>query len=412
MPYAAQIRKENNPVHTREVQQVPLLDLQKQYEQVGASIEAGVIEVLRSGNYILGKYGSQLEHLVAQICGVKHAIGVANGTDALILALAALDIGLGDEVITPPFTFAATAEAIVLRGATPVFVDVDETTFNIDPSKIEAAITPRTKAIMPVHLYGQAAEMDSIKDLAKKYNLRLIEDNAQAIGALYKGKPTGSWGDIGCISFYPTKNLGACGDAGMVTTNDDALADKLRMLRAHGSRQRYLHELVGTNSRLDEIQAVALVTKASYLAGWNAARQQISAWYKEALSGIPGLSLPACAPDRTHVWHQYTICFPFAEEGKAGGLTRTRFIQELASGGVGSMCYYPIPIHLQPAFASLGYTNNSFPVAEKLSKQVVSLPMYPELSQQHVAYVAQTIKSILTPQATLTSTPAVASIPG
>lgn len=395
-------------MQTREVQQVPLLDLKKQYEQVGASIEAGILEVLRSGNYILGKYGSQLEQLIAQICGVKHAIGVANGTDALVLALAALDIGPGDEVITPPFTFAATAEAIVLRGATPVFVDVDASTFNIDCTKIEAAITPRTKAIMPVHLYGQPAEMDAIQALAQQYKLRLIEDNAQAIGALYKNKPTGSWGDIGCISFYPTKNLGACGDAGMITTNDDLLADKLRMLRAHGSRQRYLHELVGVNSRLDEMQAVALVVKAPYLATWNTARQQVSAWYREALSAIPGLSLPACAPSRTHVWHQFTIRFPFAVEA-GNGLTRENFIKELAAKGIGSMCYYPIPIHLQPAFAGLGYKKNEFPIAEELSKQVVSLPMYPELSHQQVNYVALVISDILASRITAPVMPAVAS---
>lgn len=244
---------------------IPIFSAKEQYPQIAADLEAAVLEVLRSGNYIMGQKNKTLEQQIAKLCGAKHGVGVANGTDALILALWALDIGPGDEVITTPFTFAATIEAIAMRGAKPVFVDVDEKTFNIDPKAIQRVITPKAKAIIPVHLYGQSSDMDPIMDLADRYALKIVEDNAQAIGATYKGKPTGSFGDAACISFYPTKNLGACGDAGMIVTSNDQLAERLRCLRAHGSKQRYFHEELGVNSRLDEIQAAILLTKLRHL---------------------------------------------------------------------------------------------------------------------------------------------------
>lgn len=286
---------------------IPILDLKEQYKQVGNSIESKVIEILRSGHYILGKYGAELEEEVAAFCGVRFGVAVANGTDALILALWSLDIGPGDEVITPPFTFAATAEAIALRGAKPVFVDVDPITFNIRPDLIEAAITERTKAILPVHLYGQPANMEAICAIAEKHGLRIVEDNAQGIGASRKGHPTGSWGDLACISFYPTKNLGAAGDAGMIVTDNEDLARRLKVLRAHGSAVRYFHDELGVNSRLDEIQAAVLLTKLPFLRQWNSQRNTVARWYEECLRNTPGIILPVINADNVHAWHQYTV---------------------------------------------------------------------------------------------------------
>lgn len=269
-------------------QNVPILNLQAQYESIQAELESTILEVLRSGNYVLGKYVTKLEEEVATVCDAKFGIGVANGTDALHLALWGLDIGEGDEVITSPFTFAATVEAILMMQATPVFVDINPDTFNIDPTKIEAAITPRTKAIIPVHLYGQPADMEQIMKIAEEaHSLKVIEDNAQAIGANYRGRMTGSFGDCACISFYPTKNLGACGDAGMIVTNNEELANRLKALRAHGMTRRYYHDELGVNSRLDELQAAALVAKLPYLSKWNKRRNEIADRYNELLVIVP-----------------------------------------------------------------------------------------------------------------------------
>lgn len=382
---------------------IPLLNLKEQYRLIGNEIEQAVLDVLRSGSYILGQNGAKLEQEIAAICGCKYGIGVANGTDALVLALWALNIGPGDEVITSPFTFAATVEAITLRGATPVFVDADEQTFNIDPNLIEAAITPRTRAIMPVHLYGLPADMDRIMDVAKRYDLKVIEDNAQAIGALYKGKPTGSFGDVACTSFYPTKNLGAAGDAGMLVTNNPETAERLKCLRAHGSKQRYFHEELGVNSRLDEIQAAVLLTKLPYLKKWNDGRQIVADMYDQAFKGVqgiiaPSISLPGVAASvarqqLTHVWHQYTV--RVLSDQKSNTNARDEMVKQLAERGIGSMCYYPVPLHVQQAFAYLGYKHGDFPVAETLAKEVVSLPMYPELTNDQVKTVVATIRDVI-----------------
>jgi dTDP-4-amino-4,6-dideoxygalactose transaminase len=334
---------------------------------------------------------------LAKISGCRFGVGCASGTDALNLALWALDIGPGDEVITTPFTFAATVVAITLRGAKPVFVDVDEETFNIDPRLIEKAITKNTRAIMPVHLYGLPADMDPIMLLAKEYGLRVIEDNAQAIAATYKGRPTGSFGDVACISFYPTKNLGACGDAGMIVTDGEELSERMKRLRVYGSRRRYHHEELGVNSRLDEIQAAVLLAKLPHLEEWNKRRNLIASLYTAALAECPGVVTPTVsyatareeARDITHVWHQYTI----RVTGKPG---REAVVQQLAEHGIGSMCYYPIPLHLQQAFRDLGHAEGDFPITERHAEQVLSLPMYPELTEDQILAVASSLKQIMT----------------
>lgn len=377
---------------------IPIFSAKEQYPQIAADLEAAVLEVLRSGNYIMGQKNKTLEQQIAKVCGVKHGIGVANGTDALILALWALDIGPGDEVITTPFTFAATIEAILMHGAKPVFVDVDEKTFNIDPKAIEKVITPKAKAIIPVHLYGQASDMDPIKEIADRYALKIVEDNAQAIGATYKGKPTGCLGDVACISFYPTKNLGACGDAGMIVTDSDELAERLRCLRAHGSKQRYFHEELGVNSRLDEIQAAVLLTKLRHLDDWTEKRRAIAGKYFEVLKNVPNIILPnpAVKPDYRHVWHQYTIRVLETNFGTTGATMRQQVIDGLAQRGIGSMCYYPVPLHLQQAFQGYGYKQGDFPITERLASEVLSLPMFPELKDQEIQAVGQAITEIMT----------------
>jgi dTDP-4-amino-4,6-dideoxygalactose transaminase len=375
-------------------QKVPLLDLQQQYAQVGQELEAAVLEVLRSGHYILGKFGQKLEEQIGELSGCQYGIGVANGTDALVLALWALDIGPGDEVITTPFTFAATVEAITLRGAKPVFVDVFENSYNIDVRKIESAITKNTKAILPIHLYGQPADMDPI-----------VEDNAQALGATYKGRPTGSFGDLACTSFYPTKNLGAAGDAGMVTTNSEKLYKRVKSLRAHGMTRRYYHDELGVNSRLDEMQAAVLVTKLPYLKEWTAKRQAVAEHYKKALNGIPGIAIPqlsigndfVSSEEIQHVWHQYTVRVQAAPAtGQYGAQARDSVVDELAKRGVGAMCYYPVALHEQEAFRNLGYKRGDFQLSETLSDQVLSLPMYPELKAEQIEYVASSLREIMT----------------
>lgn len=381
---------------------VPILNLKAQYETIQTEMEETILGVLRSGNYILGKYVSSLEEKVAEICGAKYGIGVANGTDALLLALWAINVGPGDEVITTPFTFAATVEAIALRGAKPVFVDIDEKSFNIDPTLIEAAITPRTKAIMPVHLYGLPSNMEPICAIAKKHGLYVIEDNAQGIGAKYRGQATGSMGDLACTSFYPTKNLGAAGDAGMIVTSNEKLAERLKAIRAHGMRKRYYHDELGVNSRLDELQAATLMVKVPHLAKWNKRRAEIAALYSNGLRSAqsvvtPTVSLAGVAQEQAekeveHVYHQYTI--RVVSDERANGLENPRrdeLIKGLSDAGIGSMCYYPVPLHVQEAFSQYGYKMGDFPISERLSREVLSLPMYPELTDEQVAYVATTI---------------------
>lgn len=402
---------------------VPILNLRAQYEQIGQRLEQSVLEVLRSGSYILSENVSTIEKEVAKLCGAAHGVGVANGTDALILSLWCMDIGPGDEVITSPFTFAATVEAIALRGGKPVFVDIDPATFNIDPAKIRQAITPNTKAIMPVHLYGLPADMQPIMAIAKQFGLRVIEDNAQSIGALYKGKPTGSFGDVASISFYPTKNLGAAGDAGMIVTNDEQLANRIRSLRAHGMTRRYYHDELGVNSRLDELQAAVLCAKLPYLEQWCQRRNAIAARYSTNLRNCPGITLPVVtfagqtigngtqqAPDTNeikHVWHQYTIRvqsakFSQSQSGSSQSQSqestnenRQRLIKELNERGIGSMCYYPVPLHLQSAFSDLGHKPGDFPLAERAANEVLSLPMYPELTDQQIDLVCFAVRDAM-----------------
>lgn len=371
-------------------QSVPLLNLKAQYAQVGDQIEEMVLGVLRSGNYVLGQLGRSFEEQLAAVCGAKYGIGVANGTDALVLALWAADVGPGDEVITPSFTFAATAEAIALRGAKPVFVEVDPITFNIDVNAIESKITPRTKAIIPVHLYGQPADMDPILSIAERHGLIIIEDNAQAIGATYKGTPTGGFGHMACTSFYPTKNLGAAGDAGMVVTSDAKLEERLRALRAHGMRVRYYHDELGVNSRMDEIQAAVLLSKLPHLSNWNKQRNEVATAYTAGLKNVAGIITPKTDANNTHVWHQYTIRIT-----PEIAITRDEVVKELAERGIGSMCYYPVPLHMQKAFENFGYKKGDLALSEKLADQVVSLPMYPELSDEQISIVTTAMSEII-----------------
>ncbi len=387
-------------------QSIPILNLQAQYETIQEELESTVLQVLRSGNYILGKYVSTLEKQVAELSGVAHGIGVANGTDALMLALWGLDIGPGDEVITTPFTFAATVEAIVMRGATPVFVDIDAHSYNIDPALIEAAITSKTKAIMPVHLYGLPSHMEPICAIAKKHGLKVIEDNAQGIGATYKGQPTGSFGDVACTSFYPTKNLGAAGDAGMIVSKDDIAAERIRAIRAHGMRRRYYHDELGVNSRLDELQAATLVVKLPYLKQWNDRRAHLASIYDNSLRNCPGLITPSVSlaggvrdgarKDVQHVYHQYTVRVLASDQAQTlENPNRDKLVARLTERGIGSMCYYPVPLHVQKAFENLGYKMGDFPISEQLSREVLSLPMYPELTDEQVNTVGEVITEIM-----------------
>jgi len=387
-------------------QSIPILNLKAQYATIQEELESTILEVLRSGNYILGKYVGTLEKQVAELCGVNDGIGVANGTDALMLALWGLDIGPGDEVITTPFTFAATVEAIVMRGATPVFVDIDPTSYNINPALIEKAITSKTKAIMPVHLYGLPSHMEPICAIAERYGLKVIEDNAQGIGATYKGKPTGSFGDVACTSFYPTKNLGAAGDAGMIVSKDPVVAERIRAIRAHGMRRRYYHDELGVNSRLDELQAATLVVKLPYLKQWNERRAHLASIYDASLANCPGLVRPSVslaggvangAKDSVnHVYHQYTVRVLASDKAQTlDNPNRDKLIARLTEAGIGSMCYYPVPLHVQKAFENLGYKMGDFPISEQLSREVLSLPMYPELTDEQVETVGKTITAIM-----------------
>lgn len=364
---------------------IPILDLKRQYDTIGSEVEENVIKVLRSGSYILGENVKSLESEMATYCGVKNVVSCANGTDALQLALRALDIGAGDEVITVAFTFVATSEAIGVVGAKPVFIDIDPNTFNMDVNEIEKKITPKTKAILPVHLYGQPADMDKILEIAKKYDLYVIEDCAQAIGAEYKGKKVGSFGDIGCFSFFPTKNLGAFGDAGMITTNSDYLAKRLVALRNHGGAVRYYHDEIGLNSRLDEIQAAILRVKAKHIENWNTKRRENAYRYNELLKDLEGVVTPQELTDTSCVYHQYTIQVP----------NRDAVHQYLQEHGIGAMIYYPVPLHLQKLHANMGGKIGDLPVTEDKTTLVMSLPMFPELTFEEQKQVVKTIKEAL-----------------
>jgi len=361
---------------------IPVLDLQAQYQAIGQEIDAAIQDVLDSGHFILGPNVKALEQEVAQFCGCAYGMGLASGTDALRLTLDALEIGPGDEVITTPFTFIATANTISRAGATPVFVDIDPQTFNLNPIQVERAITERTRAILPVHLFGQVADMDLLMELAVRYNLPVIEDSAQAIGATFQGKPACSFGIAGCLSFYPTKNLGAYGDGGMVVTSDPELADQIDILRRHGGRVKYYHQRLGYNSRLDEIQAAILRVKLRHLPAWNEARRQVADLYDNLLAGIP-VTPPYAAPERQHVYHQYTIRAP-----KRDGLRAF-----LKDQGIGTMIYYPLALHRQEVYAGLGLGEGSLPEAERAAQEVLSLPIYPELGEAQVERVVAAIRA-------------------
>ncbi len=348
---------------------IPLVDFEAQYKSIDKEIDAAIKEVLLSGQYILGPVVKEFEEQIAAYCGVKYAIGVASGSDALILALRSLDIGPGDEVITTPFTFVATAHAIVHCGAKPVFVDIEPDTFNINPDLIEPAITKKTKAIIPVHLYGHPANMDPIMGIAKAYNLYVVEDAAQAFGARYNGKKVGSIGHIGCFSFFPTKNLGCYGDGGMVVTDNTNIAEKVDILRRQGCREKYRAEMIGYNSRLDAIQAAILKVKLKYVDHWNEERRDVAHRYNELLSGS-SVQIPFEARYAYHVYHQYTIRTQ----------KRNRLKEQLINEGIETSVYYPLPLHLQNAFRFLEKKEGSFPESEKVTFEALSLPIFPEIS--------------------------------
>jgi dTDP-4-amino-4,6-dideoxygalactose transaminase len=350
---------------------VPLLDLSQQHASLLPAFREVFERTIASGRFILGPEVQAFEARLAEYCGTRHALAVSSGTDALLLSLMALDIKAGDEVITTPFTFFATAGCIARAGATPVFVDIDPATFNLDPSKIAAAVTPRTRAIMPVHLFGQMAAMEPIMKLAHARNLRVIEDAAQAIGAKIDGAMSGSVGDVGCLSFYPSKNLAALGDAGACTTNDDQLYERLRMMRVHGEETKYHHTFIGGNFRLDALQASWLAVKLPHLDGWAAKRRANAQRYNRELAGLP-LVLPAEAAGAHHVFNQFTICVP--------GGRRDALRKHLHDRAIGAEIYYPVPLHQQACFAYLGKRAGDFPEAERAAGEVLSLPIFPEMT--------------------------------
>jgi dTDP-4-amino-4,6-dideoxygalactose transaminase len=356
---------------------IPFVDLKSQFEGIQSEVVSAVNDVLQSASFVGGEQVGRFEREFATYCGTKHAVGVANGTDALELALRALGIGQGDEVITTANTFIATAAAIARSGATPVFVDVDPVTYTINPNLIEHAVTRHTKAIIPVHLYGQPAEMRPIMALAADCGISVIEDAAQAHGAEYEGRRVGSIGHLACFSFYPGKNLGAYGDGGAVTTNDDRHAERIARLRNHGRITKYEHAEVGRNSRLDTLQAAVLLVKLRHLDDWNRQRQKVARWYERALARTP-YTLPKLGPNRTHVFHLFVI---LAED-------RDAVARQLQDAGIASGIHYPLPLHLQPALAHLGCKKGMLPITEAAATQALSLPMFPELTYEQVFAVA------------------------
>jgi dTDP-4-amino-4,6-dideoxygalactose transaminase len=365
--------------------QVPFLDLKAHHDPIRAEVMAVLNEVIDANAFAGGKYVAKFEEEYARFCETKFCVGVGNGTDSLWFSLLALGIGPGDEVITPPMTFMATAEAITYAGAKPVFVDIDPKTYTLDATKIEAAITPRTKAILPVHLFGQSADMDPILALAKKHKLVVVEDAAQAQGTLYKGRKAGSIGQAGSFSFYPGKNLGAWGEAGAVTTSDPALREALQMFREHGQKKKYYHDVVGWNGRMDGIQGAVLSVKLKYLDKANNGRRRAAARYNQLLAGTPGLILPVEAEYGRHIYHVYAV--------RVG--QRDTILKQLGERGIGAGIHYPVPVHLQNAYANLGYKRGAFPVSEACGDSFLSLPMYPELTDQQIDTVVRELLAIL-----------------
>ncbi|MGB9910962.1 MAG: DegT/DnrJ/EryC1/StrS family aminotransferase [Candidatus Hydrothermia bacterium] len=359
---------------------VPIIDLVRQHKNIEEELVEAFKRVLNSGQFILGSELEAFEKQAAEYLGVKYALGVGNGTDALTIALHAIDVGPGDEVITTPFTFFATAETIAMRGAKPVFVDIEDSTLNIDVNKIEEKITAKTKAILPVHIFGQGAKIERILEISKKYHLKVIEDTAQGFGAKRNGKYLGSFGDLGTFSFFPTKNLSCLGDGGLITTNDENLANKIKMLRVHGSSKKYYHEFLGYNSRLDALQAAFLSVKLKYIDMWNERRRQIASLYNKELS--PFVKVPYVDDGNEHIYHQYTIRTE----------KRDNLMEFLNKKNINTQVHYPIPLHLQPALSFLGYKEGDLPVAERAAKEVLSLPIFPEMTDSEVEYVIESVK--------------------
>ena len=366
-----------------EAMNVPLLDLGRQWEGLEEEVLAEVAAVFRERDFCLGTRVAALEAEIAEYCGVAHAIGCGSGTDALLLALKALDIGAGDEVVTTPFTFFATAGTIWNAGAKPVFADIDPTTFNLDPAASADAVTSRTRALMPVHLYGQCADMTPLLALARAKGLAVIEDTAQAIGAEYEGRRAGSLGDAGALSFYPSKNLGGAGEGGMIVTNRDDVAERLRMARNHGQAAHYVHAFVGTNSRLDGLQAAVLRSKLRRLDAWHAGRAERAARYDAALGDVEAIRTPLHTGKGRHVYNQYVIRCERRDDLR----------DHLTARGIGTGIYYPIPLHLQECFAPLGYRRGQFPESERATQECLALPIFPELTEAEQDYVIATIRA-------------------
>lgn len=357
---------------------VPFLDLKKQYASIKSEIDAAVMGVLAECNFIMGPNVAAFEKELAAYLGASHAISCASGSDALLLALMAAGVKPGDEVVTTPFTFFATAGAVARLGAVPVFADIDPRTFNLDAGNAVAKMTPKTKAVIAVHLYGQAAEMGRLLSAACEKGVTVIEDCAQAIGALYEGKPVATIGDIGCLSFFPTKNLGCCGDGGAIITSNADLAEKVKILRVHGAKPKYFHKFIGINSRLDEIQAAVLRVKLKYVDGWNSRRVEIAAEYDRLLAGAAGVTVPYRAPYARHIFHQYAILVN----------RRDAALKRLNEAGIGAGVYYPEAMHLQECFKYLGYAKGDLPASEEACSRILSLPIYPEMSEADIKEVA------------------------
>jgi dTDP-4-amino-4,6-dideoxygalactose transaminase len=367
---------------------VPLLDLQAQYASIRGDVLAAITRVCDSQQFIMGPEVEQLERELASALGVRSAVAVSSGTDALLVAMMALGIGPGDEVITPTFSFFATAGCVARLGARPVFVDIDPETLMLDAARVCAAVTPRTRAIVPVHLYGLCADMDPLIDVARTARLPIIEDAAQAIGATYKGRAAGTIGTVACFSFFPSKNLGAYGDAGLVTTEDDGLAKRIRLLRIHGAEPKYYHREIGGNFRLDALQAAVLRVKLPHLAAWNERRRANAARYRtlfESAGVLPRVTLPVEPAGRTHIYHQYVVRVPHRDAVR----------QHLASRDIGTDIYYPVPFHRQECFAHLGYPEDAFPHADKAAAEVLALPIYPELTEAQQAHVVGSLAEAL-----------------
>ncbi|MBF0570948.1 MAG: DegT/DnrJ/EryC1/StrS family aminotransferase [Candidatus Omnitrophica bacterium] len=364
---------------------IPFIDFKEQNRLIQGEVDSGFKKVFEKGDYILGEQARIFESAFSQFCEVHYGVGVNSGTDALHLALVALDIKEGDEVILPTHTFIATALCVSFCRAKPVFVDVDTDTYNIDPKAFQAAITKKTKAVIPVHIYGQPANMDEIVAIAHKHGIKIVEDAAQAHGARYKGKRVGSMGDVACFSFYPTKSLGACGDAGMIVTNNKDIYEKALMLRDYGRQGRYEHKIKGTNSRLDTLQAVVLNAKLKYLDLWNDMRAKNAAYYAELLRPLKEVITPITKEDRTHVFQTYAVLVP----------NRDKVVEAMKAQGVSVLIHYPISLHLQEAYEDLGYKKGDFPIAEKVACDVMSLPMFPHMTKEQIEVVVAALKKSL-----------------